>query len=248
MHSWTPSRRIRVGAVAIFLLATATCTPPGPISGGQPAGTASASTNLPPIVGWLSLFDGRTLNGWRVYGGQSQPGGWFVKDGALMKSQATDDIITSEQFSNFELQFDWKLSRGGNSGVFYRATEEYNKVYWSSVEFALLDDANARDGQSRLTSAGAAHSLYPSPAGIVKPAGEWNTAKIVVRGAHAEHWLNGKKLFEFEFGSPDWETRVKASKFAAWPNFGRARRGYIAFQGDHAGELALKNLKIRELR
>jgi hypothetical protein len=120
-------------------------------------------------------------------------------------------------------------------------------VYWSATEYQLLDDANARDGQNRLTAAGAAYALYPAPAGVVKPAGEWNASRIVARGPRVEHWLNGTKLLEYEAGSPDWEAKVKASKFAAWPNYGRARRGHIAIQGDHAGELALRNMKIREL-
>jgi hypothetical protein len=126
-------------------------------------------------------------------------------------------------------------------------TEEYEKVYWSATEYQLLDDANARDGQNRLTSAGANYGLYPAPAGALKPAGEWNTTRIVVRGNRAEHWLNGVKLLEYEYGSPDWEARVKASKFSAWPNYGRAKRGHIAIQGDHGGVLALRNVKIREL-
>ena len=218
------------------------------------AGCASSQTNTSGTTanqaasGWRPLFDGTTLAGWRVYKSQEQPTGWFVKDGALMKTKGTDDIITVDQFSDFELELDWKLSRGGNAGLFYRATEEYVKVYWSATEYQLLDDPNARDGQSPLTSAGAAYGLYPPPKGVVKPAGEWNTTRVVAKGAHVEHWLNGTKLLEYELWSPDWEAKVKASKFAVWPNYGRARRGYIAVQGDHGGELSLRNIRIRELK
>jgi len=198
-------------------------------------------------AGWKLLFNGRDATGWRSYRGQAEPGAWFVRDGALTKVQSTDDIITREQFGDFELALDWKLSPGGNAGIFYRATEEYDHPYWSGPEYQLLDDANHRDGGNRLTSAGAAYALYPSPAGIVKPAGEWNSTRIVARGPHVEHWLNGTKLLEYELWSPDWEAKVKASKFGEWPNYGRAKRGYISIQGDHEGELQLRNIRIREL-
>ena len=217
-------------------------------SSARQPGTTTNSSAPDQAAGWRSLFDGRTLNGWRVYKGQSQPGGWFVQDSALTKVQATDDIISVDQFGDFELALDWKVSHGGNAGLFYRATEEYVKVYWSATEYQLLDDPNARDGQNRLTSAGAAYGLYPAPAGVVKPAGEWNSTRIVAKGTHVEHWLNGTKLLEYELWSPDWEAKVKASKFAVWPNYGRARRGHIAFQGDHGGELSLRNIRIRELK
>ena len=198
-------------------------------------------------TGWRLLFDGRTLEGWRIYRSRSQPVGWAVRDGALVKAGVTDDIISVEQFGDFELAMDWRLSTGGNAGVFYRATEEYDKVYWSAPEYQLLDDPNAPDGRNRLTSAGAAYGLYPAPAGVLKPAGEWNTTRILVRGNHVEHWLNGTKLLEYELASPEWEAKVKASKFGEWPKYGRSARGHIAIQGDHEGELALRNIRVREL-
>jgi hypothetical protein len=199
-------------------------------------------------AGWRLLFDGRSLDGWRVYRGQSQPGAWYVQDGALTKAQATDDIISVDQFGDFELALEWKLSRGGNAGLFYRGTEEYDHVYWSAPEYQLLDDPNHRDGQNRLTAAGAAYGLYPAPPGVVRPAGEWNSTRIVVRGPHVEHWLNGTKLLEYELWSPGWEAKVNASKFVDWPKYGRARRGHIAVQGDHGGELGLRSIRIRELK
>jgi hypothetical protein len=198
-------------------------------------------------AGWRLLFDGSTQNGWRVYKSSSQSGGWTVRDGALSKKDATDDLISVDQFGDFELALDWKLSPGGNAGIFYRGTEEEPKIYWTAPEYQLLDDPNHGDGKNRLTSAGAAYGLYPALSGVVRPAGEWNATRIVVRGPHVEHWLNGAKLLEYELWSPDWEARVKASKFVEWPKYGRARRGHIAIQGDHGGELALRNVRIREL-
>lgn len=221
------------------------------------ARTVSVGTSEAPMMnqvsasernaGWRTLFDGTALTMWRAYRGQTVPAGWSAKDGLLTKSQGTEDIITRDQFGDFELSFDWRIAKGGNAGVFYRGTEEYDHIYWTAPEYQLLDDPNARDGQSRLTAAGAAYGLYPAPAGVVKAAGEWNTTRIVAKGPHVEHWLNGTKLLEYELWSPDWEAKVKASKFNAWPNYGRARRGHIGIQGDHSGELSLRNIKIREL-
>jgi hypothetical protein len=198
-------------------------------------------------AGFKLLFDGRTTDGWRGYQEQTVPDGWQVVDGVLTKQGSSGDIITKDQYGSFELAFDWKLEKGGNAGVFYRGTEEYDHVYWSGPEYQLLDNPNHPDGRNPLTSAGAAYGLYPPPDGVVKPAGEWNSSRIVVNGNHVEHWMNGQKLLEYELGSPDWEAKVKASKFKDWPNYGRAARGHIAIQGDHSGTLELRNVKIREL-
>jgi hypothetical protein len=218
-------------------------------TGAQTSSAPAAKTPARPAAasGWRSLFDGRTTNGWRGYKSNDVPAGWRVVNGTLTKSASTGDIVTRDQFADFELELEWKIGTGGNSGVFYRGTEEYDHIYWSAPEYQLLDDAHAPDGKSRLTSAGSAYALYPAPAGIVKPAGEWNQARIIVRGAHVEHWLNGRKLLTYELWSPDWESKVKGSKFATWPHYGRAKRGYIAIQGDHDGTLALRNIRIREL-
>jgi hypothetical protein len=199
-------------------------------------------------AGGKVLFDGKTTKGWKGYRQAEVPAGWKVVDGTLTKEISTGDIISAEQFGNFELTLEWRIGKGGNAGLFYRGTEEYDHIYWSAPEYQLLDDANAHDGASRLTAAGAAYGLYPAPAGIVKPAGEWNSARLLVNGAHVEHWLNGKKLLEYELWSPDWEAKVKASKFGAWPNYGRAKSGYIGIQGDHDGVLSLRNITLQELK
>ena len=215
-----------------------------------PAAAQSAPNTLTPreqADGWTLLFNGKTTAGWRGYKQQTMPAGWSVLDGTLTKSTETEDIVTAQQYGDFELDLDWKIGTGGNSGIFYRGTEEYDHIYWSAPEFQLLDDANAPDGKSRLTAAGSDYALYPSPAGIVKPAGQWNTTRIIVKGAHVEHWLNGKKLLSYQLWSPAWEARVKKSKFAPYANYGMAKQGYIGIQGDHPGTLALRNIKIRAL-
>ena len=212
----------------------------------EPAPPPDAAAT-PRDEGWINLFDGSSMAAWRGYRQDSMPSGWRIQDGTLTKDTVTGDILTRDQFGDFELELEWRLAAGGNSGLFYRGTEEYDHIYWSAPEYQLLDDATAPNGESRLTSAGAAYALYPSPEGVLKPAGEWNAARIIVRGNHVEHWMNGQKLLEYELGSPDWTAKVKASKFVDWPNYGRSARGHIAVQGDHEGTLSLRNIRIRPL-
>jgi hypothetical protein len=228
--------RARISAALLLFFSVA------PLSAqSTPPNTLTAAEKK---VGWRLLFDGRTTDGWRGYQTTTVPPAWHVVDGVLTKATGTLDLITKEQFANFELAFDWKLDSAGNAGAFYRASEEYNHIYWSGPEYQLLDDAFAGDGKNPLTSAGAAYGFYPSIRGVVKPANQWNSSRIVVNGHHVEHWLNGQKLLEYEFGSPDWEAKLKASKFAVWPNYGRGTKGFIGFQGDHNGALSLRNIKI----
>ena len=200
-----------------------------------------------PKAKWHTLFDGKMLDTFRGWRSEGMPEGWHVVDGTLTKEGGVDDLVTKEQFGNFELEIDWKIGKEGNSGVFYRATREYDHIYWSGPEYQLLDDANAPDGRSRLTAAGAAYGLYGPPAGVVKPFGEWNKTRIIVNGDHVEHWLNGQKVVEYDFGNPDWKAKVAASKFSKYPNYGLAKKGYIGIQGDHPGSLELRHIRIREL-
>jgi hypothetical protein len=216
------------------------------VQGGDTSMTGGLTADQ-RAAGWRLLFDGSDASAWRGYKSQAFPTGWQVANGTVSKTGSVEDLITRDQFGDFELAFDWKLSPGGNAGVFYRGTEEYDHIYWSAPEYQLLDDALHPDGKNRLTSAGAAYALYPPPAGVVKPAGEWNSALIVVQGARVQHWMNGQKLLEYELWSPDWEAKVKASKFVDWPNYGRAKKGYIGIQGDHDGELNLRNVRIRTI-
>jgi len=209
---------------------------------------ASACGVAQPASNWRVLFDGTSLKDWKGYQTDAVPAGWKIENGTLAKDAPVDDIVSKDEFGDFELELDWKIGDAGNSGIFYRGTEEYDHIYWSAPEYQLLDDIKGADNKTRLTCAGAAYALYPSPEGHLKAVGDWNIARIVARGLHVEHWLNGVKLLEYELGSPDWLAKVKASKFNDYPNYGRATRGRIALQGDHAGKLAFRNIRIRELR
>lgn len=196
--------------------------------------------------GWRLLFDGTSLAGWRGYNMDHMPGGWAVEDGTLTRAGAGGDIITEDEFTDFELTLEWKIAEGGNSGIFYRAVEGQEYVFWSAPEFQVLDDPHHADGANPITSAGSDYALYPAPRGVVRPAGEWNTARIVVRGSDVEHWLNGTKVVEYTLGSDDWARRVRDSKFADWPEYGRAPRGHLGLQ-DHGDRVWYRNIKVREL-
>jgi hypothetical protein len=196
---------------------------------------------------WRPLLQQRAAPEWRGWSTPGFPAGWHVDGGVLSKEGQVDDLVTNETFGNFELEFEWKIGKGGNSGIFYRGTREYDHIYWSGPEYQLLDDANAADGKNRLTSAAAAYALYGAPAGVVLPFDHWNKTRIVVNGMHVEHWLNGRKVVDYELQGPDWKSKVAASKFSAYPKYGLAASGLIGIQGDHPGALALRHLRIREL-
>jgi hypothetical protein len=196
---------------------------------------------------WRSLLENDRAPDWRGWKESGLPAGWHVAGGVLSKEGPVDDLVTKESFGNFELELDWKIGKGGNSGVFYRGTRDYDHVYWSGPEYQLLDDANAPDGKSRLTAAASAYALYGAPAGVVLPFDHWNKTRLVVKGTHVEHWLNGHKVVDYQLKSADWKSRVAASKFAAYPNYGMATRGLIGLQGDHPGTLAIRHIRIREL-
>ncbi len=197
--------------------------------------------------GWRLLFDGETTAGWRGFRGADMPDGWQVVDGTLARVAPGGDIVTVEQFADFELALDWRLKPGGNSGIFFRATEDVPIIHEGAPEMQVLDDERQPDGRSPLTSAGANYGLHPARRGVVRPVGEWNEARIVVQGARVEHWLNGVKVVEYELWTPDWEARVQDSKFVEWPQYGRATSGHIGLQDHCCAPVAFRNIKIREL-
>jgi len=196
---------------------------------------------------WHSLVESGSASSWRGWNSPDLPKGWSVANGIISKDGDVDDLVTREEYANFELELDWKIGKAGNSGVFYRGTREYDHIYWSAPEYQLLDDANAPDGRNRLTAAAAAYALYAAPAGVVHPFGQWNSTRIIVSGAHVEHWLNGQKVVDYDLWSPDWKEKVSASKFTKYPDYGLAKKGCIGIQGDHPGTLALRHIRIREL-
>jgi hypothetical protein len=230
-------------ALSLLSLAATGLAAQAPASQTPPPNTLSAAERA---AGWRLLFDGRSTAGWRGYKKATLPSGWRVVGGTLSRMSGGGDIVTTQQFRNFELTLEWNVAQGGNSGIFYRASEDEDGIYWTAPEMQVLDDAHHPDGESRLTSAGANYGLDSAPPGIVKPAGEWNQARLVVNGNHVEHWLNGVKVVEYELGSPAWEAKVKASKFAPHVHYGRNAEGYIGLQ-DHGDWVAFRTIKIRVL-
>jgi hypothetical protein len=196
---------------------------------------------------WRSLFDGKTTNGWRNFRKSTISPGWKVIDGSLVRADsAAGDIITNDKFRNFELEVDWKVHPKGNSGIFYRATEEADTIWKAAPEMQVLDDAGHENGKDPMTSAGSNYGLYPAPRGVVHAANEWNHARIIVNGNHVEHWLNGTKMLEYELGSPDWKARVAKAKFHEWPLYGTATEGHIGLQ-DHGDYVEYRNIRIKVL-
>ncbi|MEX2611558.1 MAG: DUF1080 domain-containing protein [Gemmatimonadota bacterium] len=196
--------------------------------------------------GWRLLFDGTTTAGWRGYKQDTMPAGWEAVDGAFTRASRARDIITTEQFEDFELTLEWKTVEGGNSGVFFRVIEGEGPIYHYAPEIQVLDDGGHPDGRSQLTSAGANYGLHPAPRGVVRPVGQWNTIRLLVEGPRVRHWLNGQLMADYEIGSEDWQRRVAESKFAAWPDYGLAPRGHIGLQ-EHGSWVAFRNIKLREL-
>ena len=204
------------------------------------APTATVDTN------WVTLFDGRTLTGWHTFKKDGQPvQGWSVMDSAIVRSGPGGDLVSDREYANFELELEWKVQKGGNSGIFFRIDPKAEVTYLSAPEMQVLDDAAHKDGGDRLTSAGANYALHPAPAGAAKPAGEWNAVRLVAIGNHVEHWLNGQRIISYEIGSPDWEQRRAASKFAKEAAYGRMTSGLIGLQ-DHGDSVWYRNVRLRE--
>ncbi|MFM8706994.1 MAG: DUF1080 domain-containing protein [Planctomycetia bacterium] len=197
--------------------------------------------------GWVNLFDGKTLAGWKSYSGKPIGTQWVVEDGALhLTGGGGGDLVTEKEFRNFELQFQWKVAPGANSGVTYRVQPGDKAPYLSGPEYQVLDDAKHRDGANPKTSAAALYALIAGTDKELKPVGEWNTGKIVLRGNHLEHWLNGRKVVETDLGTDAWKSMLAESKCMDWKQFGAAPQGMICLQ-DHGDKVWFRDLKIREL-
>lgn len=205
--------------------------------------------------GWKLLFDGTTLNGWRDFKGEGVvKAPWKAEHGTLASlgtgSDSTGYIVTTEQYANFILQFDWKVAKGGNSGVLYHVLErpEYKVPYVSGPEYQVIDDLGWPDKLEEWQKVGCDYAMYvcDSTKKHIRKAGEWNSSKIVFDNGHVEHWLNGEKVVEFEAWTDDWFARKGSGKWENAPEYGLARKGVIALQ-DHGTRTWYKNLKIKEL-
>lgn len=207
-----------------------------------------ASAHAAAADGWISLFDGHAISGWHTFGSR-MPVKWIVQDGAIAWTDHAGDLATDAQYGDFEFEFEWKISSGGNSGVLFRVdpvTTDRQGAPHSGPEYQLLDDPNNKDGTREQTSTSSLYGLYARTSNQTKPAGEWNHSRIVARGPHVEYWLNGKQVVVAEIGSEDWKARVAKSKFAQWPEYATFARGYLVLQ-DHHAPVWFRNLRIRPL-
>jgi hypothetical protein len=238
-------------AVLVCLLlasaqAPAPCTPAG-------EGEGSASNTLTDAqrqAGWNLLFDGKTAQGWRGYGKDGMPEkGWVVEDGCLhvVAGGGGGDIMTVETFQDFDLKIDFKVSEKANSGIIYLVSEDEKNPWQTGPEFQILDDLGHNMDPTSGNSVGALYSLYNPPAHkIVKPAGEWNTARLVIQKGKVEHWLNDVLLVECDLKSDDWKEWVAKTKFAPFEKFGKIKKGHIDLQ-DHGHDVWFRNIMIRDL-
>lgn len=214
--------------------------------------------------GWKLLFDGKTTNGWRGAYKESFPEkGWTVVDGSLMiqksngsESQSFGDIVTVDEYADFDLMFDFKLAEGANSGLKYFVVEHQPKPKGSAfgLEYQVLDDdkhPDAKLGRDGNRTVGSLYDLMPATGKKANPIGEWNTGRVVSKGMHVEHWLNGKKVVEYERGSDAFRKLVTMSKYAtpaynAQGRFGEAPKGHLLLQ-DHGEQVSYRNIKVRTL-
>ena len=204
--------------------------------------------------GWELLFDGETLNGWRDYNGTELTAPWFVEDGLITaRGEGADEhgyIVTEKIYENFELVWDWKIADQGNSGVLYHVVEnpKFAVPYVTGPEYQLIDDHNFPEPLEEWQRTASDYAMYtPDYSAIeIKPAGEWNTSKIVFDNGHVEHWLNGEKVVEFEAWTEDWFARKNSGKWENAPEYGLARKGVICLQ-DHGSAAWFRNIKIKEL-
>ncbi|MGC4232154.1 MAG: DUF1080 domain-containing protein [Niabella sp.] len=203
-------------------------------------------------AGWVLLFDGKTLNGWRIY--QNKPADcWAARNGEIYckgsktdKSDLRADLISKDQYENFELLIDWKIAPAGNSGIMYNVTEEGKAAFETGPEFQLIDDEGFPAKLHDWQKTGADYAMYPPLAKAAKAPGEWNTARIIVKGAHREYWLNGIQTADFEAWTPDWNQRKANGKWKDTPGYGMAKKGHIVLQ-DHGSGVWFKNIKMRRL-
>ena len=231
-----------------------------------PKTDTEAAAPMQPEPAWRDLFDGETLAGWRNYGGhESDVSKWRVIDGILVLEQngifpmwdliksaafggpSGDLIYYRESFRNFELSLEWKISAGGNSGIFYLVKDELENVPWhTGIEMQILDNELHSDGNIITHRAGDLYDLIAATPETAKPAGEWNKVRIRIKDNHIEHWLNAVKVVSIERTSKKWDALVAASKFADMPDFGKFAEGYIVLQ-DHGDLVSYRNIRIRRL-
>lgn len=209
-------------------------------------GLALAALPAHAADAWTSLFDGKTLAGWRGLKSETPPSGWAVKDGAIERTGKSGDLVTQDEFGDFELEIQWKVERGTNSGIIYRAGLDEDTTWRTGPEYQLLDNVNGADRHKPSHLAGSLYDVVAAAKDVTRPVGEWNDTRIKVVGWHVQHWLNGVKIVDVDLGTPEGKELIAQSKFHTMPRYATLLRGHIALQ-DHDDTVWFRNIRIRQL-
>lgn len=244
-QNFKPMKQIRILSTALLIF----------FVGATFAQNSNSITKKEKKAGWSLIFDGKTSNGWRGYTKATFPEkGWEVVDGTLHNTaKGGGDIIFDRKLTNFEFSISWKISEGGNSGIFIYGKEvEGTPIYHSAPEYQLLDDArhaDAKAGKNGNHKSGSLYDMIPAVPQNAKPAGEWNEAKIVAKNGNMEFWQNGVKVVVFQMGNDSWKKLCADSKFKDWADFvnNPVKDGYIGLQ-DHGNEIWFKDIKLKVLK
>lgn len=216
------------------------------------AQTSNTLTSREKKEGWQLLFNGKNLDGWTTYNKKTVDPCWSADDGTIeldhSKGSGGGDLVTTGEYQNFELELDWKISKGGNSGVIFLVNEspKYNATYITGPEMQVLDNANAEDNKKADHLAGSLYDLLPCNPSTVHPYGEWNHIKMRLDDGHLTFWMNGKKVVETRMWDAKWNEMVAHSKFKQWPEFATFHKGHLALQ-DHGYTVWYRNIRIRKL-
>ncbi|HEX3009329.1 MAG TPA: DUF1080 domain-containing protein [Bacteroidales bacterium] len=237
---------------ASAMILAASCKPKAPQAEATVApDTVNVLSKQEIADGWQLLWDGKTFDGWHTYN-QDSVIGWEIKDGILISlgqgGDHANDIVTNKEYKNFELSIDWKLSPGGNSGLFYNVVEgKHPEIYATAIEYQLIDDLGFPEKIADWQKTAACYGMYVADSTkTLKPIGEYNNSRIVVKDGHVQHFLNGDKVVEYDLWTDDWNKRVKEGKWKDYPDFASAKSGKIGIQ-DHGQSNSFKNIKIKEL-
>ncbi len=212
------------------------------------AGEPNTLTPAEKAEGWTLLFDGRSLAGWRSLSAETPPAGWRVEEGVLVlpSKGGAGDLVSAGAYGDFELTVEWKVAAATNSGILYRVGLGEKHTYLTGPEYQLLDNVQGEDNHPPSHTAAALYDLAAPPQDLTRPVGEWNEARIRVRGWHIEHWLNGHLVVDVDLASPAGRALIAASKFKDWPKFASLLNGHVALQ-DHGHAVSFRSIKLRVL-
>ena len=245
----TSLKELRTFIILFIAIYASSCTSKNMTVSGKADNTLTKGEKT---ANWVLLFDGKSMDQWRGFQKENVPEAWQIEDGTIaLTGKGGGDLITKNQYQNFELMLDWEISEGGNSGIFFNVSEDpkFRYTWQTGPEIQIIDNEkhpDAKQGKNGNRQAGTNYDLIPLATPAVNPVGQFNTVRVLVNNGHVEQWLNGKKVVTYDLWSPEWEALVKGSKFSSMPEYGRMKKGYIALQ-DHGDKVWFKNIKIRPL-